>query len=141
LGCLKFLAHFAVFCLNVDVPMRKTAANCSCVIYGVRKCSFTIACMLKDCKLSKSVLGSQWSPNDQHLSSDGTPSLILHYSAVSSQKMCQQLNLFCFLDILNSISYSSLTILLCLSASLELRFVFWDMPCSAVEVGRRFGGT
>jgi hypothetical protein len=40
------------------------------------------------------------------------------------------------LDILNSISNSSLTILLWLSAALEFRFVLWDMP---VEVSRRIG--
>jgi hypothetical protein len=49
--CLQFLAQVPVFCLNVDVPMRKTAASSSRAIYGVRIHSFTILCRFKNCNI------------------------------------------------------------------------------------------
>jgi hypothetical protein len=43
--------HVFQYFLNVHVPMPKTAAKCSCAIYGVRKASFTIVYRLKNCKI------------------------------------------------------------------------------------------
>jgi hypothetical protein len=122
--------------------MRKTAANGSCVIYGVRKCSLTIACILKDCnilfvncliesKRSAPLIG--WNSLLKNTLRFSIGSVVSEFHRQGREDESTVEPVLCFLDILNSILIYFFNNTFALIGCTASQICSWDMPCSAVK--------